>query len=115
MSSTIKLSQVVNACVVLSQTAGTVIRQRAPKSKIGLIQKGASSLDVCTETDLRIQRNLQYNLKALYPKAKIICEEDEAMISSDITPTILPDQVLREVQNQSIFSESSLVKAAKGR
>lgn len=60
------------------------------------LMKGQSSMDVFTEADVHIQNTVVYNLKQLYPRARIIGEEDESsqMISTE-RPFIEPDQLDR--------------------
>lgn len=56
--------------------------------------KGEGSMDIFTEADVHIQDTVVYNLKQLYPRAKIIGEEDEH--SGKMTygrPYIEPDQL----------------------
>lgn len=40
---------------------------------------GKSSMDVFTEADVHIQNTVVYNLKQLYPRARIIGEEDSVV------------------------------------
>ena len=85
----IKLSEVINACVVLSQTTGPTI-QKVLSSSAGLntVQKGLCKSDVCTEADLRIQKTIQHNLKELFPRARIICEEEDSSIDESFQPSL---------------------------
>jgi fructose-1,6-bisphosphatase/inositol monophosphatase family enzyme len=59
------------------------------------LMKGQSSMDVFTEADVHIQNTVVYNLKQLYPRAKLIGEEDESskMINTTKRPFIEPDQL----------------------
>ena len=91
MSRLIKLSDVMNTCVTLSQSTGPTVRKVQASGSLGTFQKGQSKMDVCTEADLRIQKTLHHNLKALFPRARIICEEEESDIDSSIQPSIQPD------------------------
>ncbi len=75
---TVKLSDIINSCVVLAQTAGPTVRQVIREDSLNTVQKGLCKSDVCTDADLRIQKTIQHNLKALYPAARLICEEDDS-------------------------------------
>lgn len=55
---------------------------------------GQAASDVFTEADIRIQKTIEYNLKMLYPRAKIIGEEDDSDKSYEVeNPYIQPDQI----------------------
>ena len=58
------------------------------------MQKGTSAADVFTEVDVHIQNTVMYNLEQLYPRAKIIGEEDEVkdQVSTE-RPYIMPDEL----------------------
>lgn len=87
----VKLSDIINECVVLSQTTGPTVRKVLEEGALNTFQKGHCKSDVCTEADLRIQKTIQHNLKALYPQARIICEEEDSSIDETTQPSILPD------------------------
>jgi fructose-1,6-bisphosphatase/inositol monophosphatase family enzyme len=55
---------------------------------LSVVQKGLCSMDICTEADLRMQKTISYNLKHLYPKAKVICEEDDQELPKDIRASV---------------------------
>jgi fructose-1,6-bisphosphatase/inositol monophosphatase family enzyme len=56
------------------------------------LQPGQAVSDVFTEADIRIQKTIEYNLKMLYPRAKIIGEEDALDKNYEYkNPYILPD------------------------
>ena len=57
------------------------ISQNYRKVKIQehLVFLGSSSSDVFTEADIHIQNTVVFNLKELYPRAKIIGEEDSVI------------------------------------
>lgn len=78
----VKLSEVMNACVVLSQTTGPSVRKVLAGGSLGTFQKGLCKIDVTTEADLQIQKTISHNLKALFPRARIICEEEDSLINS---------------------------------
>lgn len=80
-SSIIKVCDLVNTCVILSQRAGLHISRVQASGDLHTRQKGFSTSDVVTEADLVIQKTIHSNLKALYPKARIVCEEDEKDVS----------------------------------
>jgi 3'-phosphoadenosine 5'-phosphosulfate (PAPS) 3'-phosphatase len=71
-------------------------------------QKGLCKYDVCTEADLKIQSTIQYNLKALFPKARVICEEEDSSIDESMTPSLQPDQVLKIMKRKSFFTPEIL-------
>lgn len=52
--STVKLHELINTCVLLSQGAGAVVRQVQKSGSLGAFQKGQCALDVCSEADLRM-------------------------------------------------------------
>ena len=54
-------------------------------------QKGGSNYDVFTEADIHIQDTVVYNLKQLYPQARLIGEEDEVQYEVDKPPYVYPD------------------------
>ncbi len=88
----VKLNDVLNACITLSQTTGPTIRQVIQSGALNTTQKGLCKSDVCTEADLQIQTTIQHNLKALFPRARIIAEEDDSIIKeSKLQPSIQPD------------------------
>lgn len=91
---TVRIAELVNTCVNLSQRSGQIISKVQNKGAMAVVQKGVSSSDVFTEADLSIQKTLHHNLKLLYPKATIICEEDDKDIPDHIQPVVQPDQVL---------------------
>jgi len=62
--------------------------------------------------DLQIQKTIHYNLKQLYPKAKIICEEDESEIDENIRPSIMPDELIKLRNKQKIFTAEILFNSA---
>lgn len=68
------------------------------------LMKGSSSADVFTEADVHIQNTVVHNLKQLYPRARIIGEEDESahMISTD-RPFIEPDQINKDLISQKML------------
>ena len=53
-----KISEIMNACVVLSQTTGPTVRKVLAAGQLNTVQKGACKNDVCTEADLRVQRTI---------------------------------------------------------
>ena len=86
-----RLTDIINTCVLLSQTTGPTVRKVLSAGSLNTVQKGVCKSDVCTEADLRIQRTIQENLKALFPRAKIICEEEDSQINESIKAVINPD------------------------
>jgi fructose-1,6-bisphosphatase/inositol monophosphatase family enzyme len=112
----VKINEVMNACVTLSQSTGPTVR-KVMQSNTGLNtkQKGLCKYDVCTEADLKIQKTIQHNLKALFPRAKIICEEEDSSIDESMAPSLQPDQVLRTMKRQSIFTPEILSYSANVR
>lgn len=53
---------------------------------------GRAASDVFTAADIRIQKTIEFNLKQLYPRAKIIGEEDDEDKSyPSEEPYILPE------------------------
>lgn len=84
----VKLSEVMNACVTLSQSTGPTVRQVLSAGDLNTKQKGLCKADVCTEADLKIQKTIQHNLKALFPKARIICEEEDSSIDESMAPSL---------------------------
>jgi 3'-phosphoadenosine 5'-phosphosulfate (PAPS) 3'-phosphatase len=84
----VKLSDVINACVVLSQTTGPQVHKVLTSGALNAIQKGECKMDVCTEADLRIQKTIQHNLKELFPRARLICEEEDSSIDESIRPSL---------------------------
>jgi len=71
-------------------------------------QKGLCKYDVCTEADLRIQSTIQHNLKALFPRARVICEEEDSSIDESMAPSLQPDQVLKIMKHKSYFTPEIL-------
>jgi len=49
----------------------------------------------------------------LFPKARIIGEEEDNDLPDNIKPCLQPDEVLREIENKKIFSEEMLKHAAR--
>jgi len=87
----IKLTDVINACVILSQTAGPTVRKVLSSGLLNTTQKGLCKSDVCTEADLRIQKTIQHNLAMLFPRARIICEEEDSSIDESTPSALQPD------------------------
>jgi hypothetical protein len=97
----IRLTDIINTCVTLSQTTGPTVRNVLHSGSLKTVQKGLCKIDVCTEADLRIQKTIQENLKALFPRSRIICEEEESSIDSSIKSVITPEQVFRQIKTQN--------------
>jgi 3'-phosphoadenosine 5'-phosphosulfate (PAPS) 3'-phosphatase len=91
MSRFVKISDVMNACVTLSQSTGSTVKKVQKSGSLNIQQKGVCKMDICTEADLIIQKTLSHNLKALFPQARVICEEDETEIHESVKPTLQPD------------------------
>jgi hypothetical protein len=51
----------------------------------------------------------------LFPRARIICEEEDDQIDESIAPSLQPDQVLRLNKRQGLFTPEILSISAKGR
>lgn len=51
---TVKLTDIINSCVVLTQTSGPTVRQVLQDDCLNTVQKGHCKSDVCTDADLRI-------------------------------------------------------------
>jgi fructose-1,6-bisphosphatase/inositol monophosphatase family enzyme len=64
------------------------VRRVQNSGRLSVVQKGLCSMDICTEADLRMQKTISYNLKHLYPKAKVICEEDDQELPKDIRASV---------------------------
>ena len=110
---TVKIARLLNEAVVLNQLACKEIRQahvlgktkafdksgRTPlvSSSLGPKSTNISFSDVVTETDIKCQHIISSNLEALYPKAKLVGEEDSLMkdyeTRNDARDTFNPDQV----------------------
>ena len=71
---------------------------------VTFIRVGKSSMDVFTEADVHIQNTVVYNLKQLYPRARIIGEED-SVVGQICTeqPYIQPDQLKRNTISQKLL------------
>lgn len=78
---------------------------------------GQAAADVFTAADIHIQKTIEYNLRQLYPRAKIIGiphllhttigEEDQNDNSyPSETPYILPDQIDRQHISQKMLLEN---------
>jgi len=61
-------------------------------------------MDICTEADLRMQKTISYNLRHLYPKSNVICEEDDQEIPASIKPSVHPDQIEKANKNSPVFT-----------
>lgn len=105
---TVKISDLINACVVLSQSSGPTVRRVLEGGSLNTMQKGDCKLDICTEADLRIQKTIQHNLAALFPHAKLICEEEESQINESMKPSMQPDQVLKVIRRQAVLTPEIL-------
>jgi fructose-1,6-bisphosphatase/inositol monophosphatase family enzyme len=75
----------------VSQTTGPTVRKVLNAGSLNTVQKGVCKSDVCTEADLRIQKTIQENLREIFPRSKIICEEEDSSIDSSIKAVISPD------------------------
>ena len=75
----VQLSKIINASVILSQKARTIIK-KVQEHGFKTYQKTKLEDDIVTEADLLIQNTIYYNLKELFPQATIVCEEDQSYI-----------------------------------
>lgn len=87
----IKINDVINACVVLSQSTGPTVNKVLQAGQLNTVQKGLCKMDVTTEADLRIQKTIQHNLRELFPRARVICEEEDSSIDESYEPSLQPD------------------------
>lgn len=54
----VKIHEVMNACVILSQKSGAAVRTVQSNGSLNIMQKGLSKMDIVTEADLRIQKTI---------------------------------------------------------
>lgn len=96
MKRVVKLNEFFSACIQLVEGSDVIIHNvRKEANFAGMaMAKGEDMKDVFTEADVHIQNTVVHNLKELYPRAKIIGEEDEYVDQVCTKPPyILPDQL----------------------
>jgi fructose-1,6-bisphosphatase/inositol monophosphatase family enzyme len=91
MKSIVKLNEFFSVGIKLLEQAQTVISATRKAQGFTGISKGTMGSDVFTLADMHIQNTVKYNLKQIYPRAKIIGEEDEIGDFDTGEPYIWPD------------------------
>jgi 3'-phosphoadenosine 5'-phosphosulfate (PAPS) 3'-phosphatase len=109
---TVKICRLLNEAVVLNQQACNEIRKAHHFGRTKVFNKAMSSplitttrvnprqinfANVVTDTDIKCQHIISSNLEQLYPKAKLVGEEDsllkEYTRTTDTSDTIKPEMV----------------------
>jgi 3'(2'), 5'-bisphosphate nucleotidase len=65
-SQQINVAEFISVCIYLAEKSGNIIREVHRSNDIGQQIKTADQSPV-TIADLKVQRNIEYNLKALFP------------------------------------------------
>ena len=87
----IKVAEFLSACVYLAEESGKIIRQ-VYQSGILNKQEKDNDLGPVTEADLKVQKNIEENLKALYPTLKVQGEESQDSIK-EFEATVKPSDI----------------------
>jgi len=77
MKSIVKLNEFFSVGIKLLEEAHRVIANTRKAQGFMGIAKGSMGNDVFTMADMHINNTVKYNLSQIYPRATIICEEDE--------------------------------------
>ncbi len=108
----VKLSEFLSVCLQLSEHAGNFIKQVHNSGNYGSNRKETTDIgldDLFTVADITVQKNIEFNIKELFPHVSIVSEEDPVN-TKHIKPTLMPDQI-----SLNTVSESMLVNAFRGR
>ncbi len=77
----IPLAEFLSVCVHLSEVSGRIIREVWASGDIGTKQKDKNEGPV-TQADLRVQKTIEHNLKAIYPSLAVRGEEEKSSMDN---------------------------------
>ena len=92
----INVAEFLSVCIYLSEECGKVIRQVEESGGHQTKQKGVDN--PVTVADLKVQKTLEVNLKALYPTLRVQGEESKESIQ-DMECAVDPSSVTREIKS----------------
>ncbi|TNV77442.1 hypothetical protein FGO68_gene3280 [Halteria grandinella] len=101
-SEQISVAEFISVIVYLAEKSGNIIREVYRSKDIGQEEKDFGQGPV-TIADLRVQRNIEYNLKQLYPTLNVQGEEDPATYAH-FPPTIAPADITKTLISQDFLN-----------
>ena len=112
--SVIKLSNLINDCVVMIQQAGQLVQQTHRESAYANTQ--AARRQNIAEVDLHIRQTYLHNLTQLFPGLQLVCEGEEPISEPhfELGAFIEPDQLL-ETRKSKILTPTLLERTAISR
>ena len=72
------MADFLSVCIFLSEECGKVIREVEESGQLKTQSKGMAG--PVTEADLRVQKTLEENLRAIYPELRLMGEESSESI-----------------------------------
>lgn len=130
---TVKIARLLNEAVVLNQLACREIRQAHQLGQQRVYDKACQNplltqsrkeidfKDVVTDTDIKCQHIITSNLRALFPKATLIGEEDNLLDDYAATQngkteeSVNPEKVQLLAQSKNLFSDGQVAKSINKR
>ena len=104
MKKVVKLNEFMSACIQLLEESDKIIH-KLRRSGMEVMTKNNDVKNVFTEADVQIQNTIEYNLRQLFPRAKIIGEEDQHP-EIQWKPYIMPDQIEMNIVPQKLLLEN---------
>eukprot|EP00347_Sterkiella_histriomuscorum_P016675 403352286 len=101
---TINLAEFLSVCIYLAEESGKIIREVHKSGDIGTQNKDFDQGPV-TIADLRVQKNIEENLKALYPTLMIQGEEAPETYSQ-YEATIKPEDIPKDFMKTEMLNQS---------
>ena len=92
----INVAEFMSVCIYLAEECGKIIRQVEESGDLKTQEKGKDG--PVTVADLRVQKTLEVNLKALYPTLRVQGEESAASIAN-VDSAVDPSQVTDQIKN----------------
>ena len=94
----ISVAEFISVCIFLSEECGKIIREVEESGQLAIFQKAKDTSSPVTEADLRVQKTLEVNLRAIYPTLRLHGEESKESIA-DKKSAVDPSQVTSEIKN----------------
>jgi 3'(2'), 5'-bisphosphate nucleotidase len=91
----ISVAEFLSVSIFLAEECGKIIREVQESGDLG--RKDKSDESPVTMADLRVQKTLEENFKALYPTLNVQGEESKESIA-DIQGSVSPDQITEQVK-----------------
>ena len=103
------MAEFLSVAINLAELSGNIIREVWRSDDIGRKDKENDKGPV-TIADLRVQRNIEFNLKQIYPELEVRGEEDPSMYAM-YEPTIKPSEVVKDLIKQEVLNEHHVKRA----